>query len=430
MSFWRALKLALLCFAFLAPVTAVPVRAQTEETTETEPKPEDTSSEQSDPAQPTQPSPESIEQARVLREEKRRIDSGRLAKAREIDVANAAVDDLIEALGTLQASVNAQSVRLADTQRLLAAAQVRSRETVERVLVHKEEISELQNRLKERAIRSFIGQGERTDVWSTGDPNVSVRQRGLAGHVLGNEIDLENALISAQEELQRDRLLAEELLEEAERLQREVAQELLTLEQDKAEQLVILAEAEDRLDQLLGERASLEALGERLDAELRAAERALSQELAGSPAPARPPGGTPVPPLASPSDIADAGNGILVHVSIVEDVRRLLADAAADGVNLGGGGFRDSSAQVRLRRKNCGTSNFAIYEMRASRCRPPTAKPGASMHERGLAIDFTYNGRLIRRRSGAGWAWLSQNASKYGFFNLPSEPWHFSTNGR
>jgi len=52
------------------------------------------------------------------------------------------------------------------------------------------------------------------------------------------------------------------------------------------------------------------------------------------------------------------------------------------------------------------------------------------MHEQGRAIDFTFNGRIINRRSGAAWNWLAANAERYGLYNLPSEPWHWSTNGR
>ena len=51
------------------------------------------------------------------------------------------------------------------------------------------------------------------------------------------------------------------------------------------------------------------------------------------------------------------------------------------------------------------------------------------MHEQGLAIDFTYDGRLIQSRSNAGYQWLDANAATYGFYNLPSEPWHWSVNG-
>jgi LAS superfamily LD-carboxypeptidase LdcB len=51
------------------------------------------------------------------------------------------------------------------------------------------------------------------------------------------------------------------------------------------------------------------------------------------------------------------------------------------------------------------------------------------MHEQGLAIDFTHNGSVISSRSSAAFQWLASNASSYGFRNLPSEPWHWSTNG-
>jgi D-alanyl-D-alanine carboxypeptidase len=50
------------------------------------------------------------------------------------------------------------------------------------------------------------------------------------------------------------------------------------------------------------------------------------------------------------------------------------------------------------------------------------------MHERGLAIDFTEGGRTLTRGS-AGFQWLRANAGRFGFINLQSEPWHWSTNG-
>jgi hypothetical protein len=51
------------------------------------------------------------------------------------------------------------------------------------------------------------------------------------------------------------------------------------------------------------------------------------------------------------------------------------------------------------------------------------------MHERGLAIDFTYNGSTIGSHSSPGYKWLAAHAGEYGLYNLPSEPWHWSTNG-
>jgi len=117
--------------------------------------------------------------------------------------------------------------------------------------------------------------------------------------------------------------------------------------------------------------------------------------------------------------------GITVNTAIAAQVDGLLAAAEADGLHLTGGGYRSPEAQIALRRSHCGTSQYAIYEMPASQCSPPTARPGTSMHERGLAIDF----ENCSSRSSTCWQWLNTNAATHGFFNLPSEPWHWSIDG-
>lgn len=121
--------------------------------------------------------------------------------------------------------------------------------------------------------------------------------------------------------------------------------------------------------------------------------------------------------------------GITVNADIAHQVAALVDHAEADGLTLAGGGYRDNNQQIALRRANCGTSHYAIYEMPSSQCSPPTAPPGRSMHERGLAIDFTCNGASISTRSSPCFAWLAEHAATYGLHNLPSEPWHWSTNG-
>ena len=120
--------------------------------------------------------------------------------------------------------------------------------------------------------------------------------------------------------------------------------------------------------------------------------------------------------------------GITVHRSIAGKTRRLLRAADRGGVRLGGWGYRSTARQIELRRAHCGKSRYAIYEKPSSSCRPPTARPGHSMHERGLAIDFTQGGRTLGSGS-SGYRWLRANAATYGLHNLPGEPWHWSTNG-
>ncbi len=133
--------------------------------------------------------------------------------------------------------------------------------------------------------------------------------------------------------------------------------------------------------------------------------------------------------LKTPLEIVKVGK-IRLARQIAPKLEALLAAAQADGIQLSGGGYRSSQSQVELRRKHCGPSDYDIYEKPSNQCHPPTARPGRSMHERGLAIDFTRDGRLIKTRDDPGFRWLAQHAKRFGLYNLPSEPWHWSMNGR
>jgi len=143
----------------------------------------------------------------------------------------------------------------------------------------------------------------------------------------------------------------------------------------------------------------------------------------------------PAPAAAPPSNIVQwtdvtRVNGIWVKKSIAGRVQSLVNAAAAAGFTLTGGGYRDPNEQIRFRTANCGPTYYDIYQKPASQCIPPTAPPGLSMHEQGLAIDFMSNGSIISKRTNPAYVWLSTNAAKYGLYNLPSEPWHWSTNGK
>lgn len=137
-------------------------------------------------------------------------------------------------------------------------------------------------------------------------------------------------------------------------------------------------------------------------------------------------GTAPVGAAQSAARVACPGGGtITVAPSVADEVRHLLSHARADGLMLCGSGLRSAAAQIGLRRANCGTSHQAIWHAAADRCSPPTALPGTSMHETGLAVDFH------SCRSGSRcFNWLRRHAAAFGLRNLPSEPWHWSTNGR
>ena len=139
---------------------------------------------------------------------------------------------------------------------------------------------------------------------------------------------------------------------------------------------------------------------------------------------ARPPKGTVTAGPSGPICTTRAA-GFTVACHVAGQVSAMVAAAAGDGVRLSGGSYRSNASQIQLRRAHCGPSQYDIYQKPSSQCRPPTARPGASMHERGLAIDFN----ACSSRSTACHQWLKSNASRFGYFNLPSEPWHWSTNG-
>ena len=121
-------------------------------------------------------------------------------------------------------------------------------------------------------------------------------------------------------------------------------------------------------------------------------------------------GGQTGPVGSATGQLVDRPGGKL-DSSIVANFDAMVAAAKKDGVNLQiNSGHRSRAEQERLYAayKN-GTGNLA-------------AKPGTSNHEKGQAIDFKNN-------PGA-YNWLAKNAEKYGFKNLPGEPWHYSPNGR
>ena len=118
--------------------------------------------------------------------------------------------------------------------------------------------------------------------------------------------------------------------------------------------------------------------------------------------------------------------GIRVNRSIADSVKRMIVDANKAGITLRGSGWRSSLQQKAARIANGYTSDS---QPSGSGGRTPTAVPGSSRHEAGLAIDFTHGSRSLNR-SDPEFQWLQANAAKYGFQNLKSEPWHWSVDGK
>jgi len=372
----------------------------------------------------TEPSSDKLDE---IRREQEAVEDAIADTARGIDGTLAEIQELADAMAVLDTTIKKQQLaaqvagsKLEIAERLLSQSTA-AVEAAELALI------ELELQVKTRAVASFVGQDVGTpDIVYTTNPGLTVRMDALLESILQGEADIADAYFAVQSELAVERETARVNRVEAEELRVEIERVQRRLEADQAIQLELLAATEARLEHLLNERQSLESQEqdladdesdelERLAAILRAAQYSGPGGIAG--------------PVATPEEIVWV-RGIAIHNSIAGQLEALLAAAAADGIILTGGGWRDPSAQIRLRRAHCGTSDYAVWEAPASSCSPPTARPGSSYHERGLAIDFSENGRSINSPTSPGFLWLKRNAGQYGFYNLPSERWHWSTTGR
>ena len=110
-------------------------------------------------------------------------------------------------------------------------------------------------------------------------------------------------------------------------------------------------------------------------------------------------------------------------VSLLNDYNSRLSDPT---LHLGGWVWRSHQRQIELRQKHCGTSSYDVWSKPAGECRPPTARPGKSSHQDGLAIDFYCQNNLLSKTSCNGaFAWLDCHAARYGLIVLSSEAWHW-----
>lgn len=114
------------------------------------------------------------------------------------------------------------------------------------------------------------------------------------------------------------------------------------------------------------------------------------------------------------------GTNVVVNRAWTANVSAFFAAGRAAGFTLqafdvagpGYGSFRSSAMQLDLRRRGY-----------------PAKPPGLSMHEWGLAIDLSCNGAKFTEAPAACRDWVRANAGRFGIQNLPSEPWHWSSNG-
>ena len=353
----------------------------------------------------------------------------RAAVAAEIDTLKATDAQVEAALRTLNANVESQTASLRDAERRSAEADAALEAATAEVRAKEAQIVELDTAVKELAIAAYIqppSSAGLVDSLAAENIGEAELKQSLLEAKSSNQLDVLDQLERAREDLETARANAEQAAVVAENNRNAVATKLDQVTQARNQQAKVAADVQSRLDRRLIEAQGLADLDAKLSADILAEQKRIAA-LAAQRSSSRSSGGGPISITGSGSIVSV--RGIRVHKSIADQLARMLAAADSAGISLSGGGYRDPAGQIAVRRANCGTSNYAVYQMPASQCSPPTARPGQSMHERGLAIDFTYNGRVINSRSSPAFQWLRANAAGYGFYNLPSEPWHWSVNG-
>ncbi len=341
--------------------------------------------------------------------------------AAELDGLRADAADLQDALAALDENVRSKRAQYEDAQRAArtALAEAEAARVEERRL--EAEIVVLQDEAADAAVDAYIRPPESNDaaVFDTADINESALREALLRNQTNRQEDVIDQLRAAEDDLSAQRIAAEDAAREAEQLRGETQVQYEELRAAQDQQRDLARQVEERINHAAGEAAALAEQDEELSQQIEEETAQFAAFISGIDL--GPPG---APYQSGPVSVQDAGNGIIVNVSIAAQVTAMIQAAGADGVYLSGGGYRDSAQQIALRQAHCGSSYYAVYQAPSSSCSPPTAIPGTSMHEQGLAIDFdncSYGTSVYN--------WLSANAASYGLYNLPSESWHWSTTG-
>lgn len=395
-------------------------------------------------------------EAKRLSAEREKVRANRAQKAAKLDALTADQDEVSAALDDLQSNVTRQQELLLEAQRAVDEADRQATEADKRARAAKLELVTQRREITERAVNAYIylPATRGGTAAQPGDATDMVSRQAYLDFVAGGDRQEVDRYRAIEQDLEAQLQMSRDAKARAQERRSEVSARLGKLQEAQAEQLGFQEAVAERIAATSAEARGLAAQDEKLSKELVKQQLALAEQLrkaeeerkrreqalfaakvkavkeAEAKANLRSSGGGGgggSTAIVGSGEIVSVG-GIRVHRSIAGNLQALLNAAAADGINFGGGGYRDSSDQIAVRRNNCGTSYYAIYQMPSSSCSPPTARPGASQHERGLAIDFQVGGSTLSRGS-AGFQWLKANAAQYGFYNLPSEAWHWSTTG-
>ena len=252
-----------------------------------------------------------------------------------------------------------------DAEQAVRSAETQVQQALEREAVIDGEVQALRSSVRDLALASFTGEGgvngqDFTALLLSDDPTEAMRRRSLVEFQtgsLGDGIDQLRAL-TAEAELVSARRRDAAVLAEAGRVEAIERQEQLASAQAAQTELVLATEK--RLEARLAEAAVLAdrdaeaaALISQQEEVIAAQIRAAAARRAAAAAAAAAASDSANPPVVITPDEITTVRGIQVHRDIAGNLEAMMAAAAADGVALGGWGYRDNVEQIRLRQQNC-----------------------------------------------------------------------------
>ena len=396
---------------------------------------------------PPKPSTSQDRKLQALQQQREQVRSAKAKKATEVDALTATDTQVKQALSDLDANISGQTSMLEDAQRATAAAVAEETDAKTRETNAATELSTLHTTIKSQAVAAYVSSppDETFTVLSASSATEASSRNTLVELQARRNLDVVERYRSVQQDLSIAKSAAVDAHQRADKHRVEVSDRLDKLQAAQKEQEQFAGKVEARIESSLSEAASLAEVDGALAGQITQTQASIAAELTAQRAASQrraaavgvrvsSSSSTSGPNRPAPNFANAGGNGIVsvggirVDNSIAGNLQALLSAAAAAGITFGGGGFRDPAQQIALRQAHCGSSNYSVYDAPATSCSPPTARPGQSMHERGLAVDFTVGGATLTRGS-AGFAWMQAHAGQYGFYNLPSEPWHWSVNG-
>lgn len=356
--------------------------------------------------------------------------------AAQVNVLEGSKAQVLAALSTLNENVRGQQAALSEARRQADASAAEAAQAERDAAKTSRDLDALRARVAKYAVQAYVEPPDEALMrrFEATSAQEDATRNALLNMQSRTDTDVIDQLRSTKARLEEQLSRARQSKADAEAHAAEAQGALQSLSAAQTQQQAVASQVRQRLDETLSDAAFLSRMDAGLGRQIADEAAALANAVIGIPSSGSGSGSTTTttPPGGNspyPTPALTTVNGITVASSIATRVRGLLNAASADGINLSGYGYRDFNAQIALRRQNCGTSQYAIWEMPPDACSPPTARPGYSYHERGLAIDFMANGRFINSQSNPGFVWLAANAARFGLYNLPSEPWHWDTRG-